>query len=266
MSTSVQRELEQAVVESWPAAECLPLDGWLLGASGGPTHRGNTAVTLASGSALSLEERLARTEAWYRERGQLARVQIGPCASPAGLDVVLERRGYQLDGAGVVMTATASGVLEASGLAEASQVPLPTRIEAQPGAAWSAIAAGSSRFASWPGVLEGYLARLGDRASCATAWVHPSDGEGEQNTAAAMGLGIRWGRWLGVYAMHTRPEQRRRGAARALLFALARHAQKQGTDLYLMVEPSNVGARALYAQCGFQDLYQYHYRLQGEPH
>jgi GNAT superfamily N-acetyltransferase len=259
MSTSMQRELEEAVVESWPATECQALDGWLLRSSGGPTHRGNSAATLGAGTARSLDERLASTEAWYRERGQPPQLQIGPCAAPAELDAVLEQRGYRRTGEAVAMTATAARVLQ---LARTS---LSTRIEAQPGAAWRAIAGGSSRFASSPGVLEGFLARLGERVRCATAWVDTSN-EPPESVAAAIGLGIRWGRWLGVYAMHTRPEQRRRGAARALLHALAQHALTQGVaDLYLLVDPSNVAARALYAQCGFQDLYGYHYRVQGEP-
>lgn len=66
--------------------------------------------------------------------------------------------------------------------------------------------------------------------------------------------------------MHTRPELRRRGAARALLHALAQHALREGTEqLYLLVEPDNVPARALYARCGFEDLYHYHYRVQPQP-
>lgn len=264
--SSVQRELEEAVVESWPAAECLQLDGWLLRASGGPTHRGNSAATLAAGTALSLEERLASTEAWYRARGLAPQLQIGPCAAPAELDAVLEQRGYRRTGAAVLMTATAASVSQL-----AQEAPLRTRIEGKPGAAWRSIAAGSSRFASSPEVLDGFLARLGERVSCATAWLDTADEPGKpmapaESTAAAIGLGIRWRSWLGVYAMHTRPEQRRRGAARALLLALARHALTQGVaDLYLLMEPSNVAARALYTQCGFQDLYGYHYRVQGEP-
>jgi N-acetylglutamate synthase len=248
-------------VESWPAAEQQRLDGWLLRASGGPTHRGNSAATLAAGNQLSLEERLARTEAWYRERGQRAQLQIGPCATPLGLDELLEQRGYLREGAAVVMTAAAARVLQLS------QTPLSTMLEAHPGAAWRAVAASSSRFASSPEVLDGFLERLADRCYCATAWVDDTRSTGNATgAAAAIGLGIHCGRWLGIYAMHTRPEQRRRGAARALLNGLARHALTRGTaELYLLVEPSNVPARTLYAQCGFQDLYGYHYRIQGEP-
>lgn len=255
MSTALERELEEAVVESWPAAECQPLDGWLLRCSGGPTHRGNSVATLAAGSALSLTERLSRMEAWYQARGQRAQLQVGPCAAPAELDAVLEQRGYRRTGEALVMTASAARV------AQPLRVPLRTQVQQEPGPAWRGIAAATSRFAASPEVLDGFLARLSGRAWCVTAWLD-SAGVPAPERAAAMGLGIRHGRWLGVYAMHTRPDSRRRGAGRALLQALAEQALREHIQqLYLLVEPDNAPARALYAQCGFQDLYGYHYRV-----
>ena len=62
-----ERELEQAVVDSWPAAETHELDGWLLRASGGPTHRGNSVATLCAGRK-SLELRIRETiNPWTRQ-------------------------------------------------------------------------------------------------------------------------------------------------------------------------------------------------------
>jgi hypothetical protein len=54
------RELEEAVVDAWPAAETADLDGWLLRASGGPSHRGNSVATLEAGSQLELDARIER--------------------------------------------------------------------------------------------------------------------------------------------------------------------------------------------------------------
>lgn len=252
MPAELERELEEAVVESWPAAEAQPLDGWLLRSSGGPTHRGNSVATLTAGSALGLAERLSRVEAWYLERAQRAQLQVGPCAAPAELDAALERRGYLRTGEAMVMCAPAARVVQLAGAS------LRTGVQEQAGPDWRGIAGGSSRFASSPEVLAGFLARLAGRSWCATAWLGGS--------AAAISLGIRSGRWLGVYAMHTRPELRRQGAGRALLHALAEHALAQRIEgLYLLVESGNAPARALYGRCGFQDLYGYHYRVQEAP-
>src|SRR5687767_4189672 len=64
----VLRELETMVVDAWPAAETLERDGWLLRASGGPTHRGNSVATLDATGVIGLDARIDDAEAWYRER------------------------------------------------------------------------------------------------------------------------------------------------------------------------------------------------------
>src|SRR6188768_1895074 len=105
MAESLAGELERLVVDAWPAAETEDLDGWLLRASGGPTQRGNSVATLDAGSALSLEERIARAEQWYRARERTAIIQIGPTAMPDGLDAALEQRGYRRHGDSVAAVA-----------------------------------------------------------------------------------------------------------------------------------------------------------------
>jgi GNAT superfamily N-acetyltransferase len=66
--------------------------------------------------------------------------------------------------------------------------------------------------------------------------------------------------------MGTRPEARRRGAATAVLHALAAWAAANGCPRsYLQVEEDNPGARALYARAGFTDAYRYHYRTKFRP-
>jgi ribosomal-protein-alanine N-acetyltransferase len=55
-----------------------------------------------------------------------------------------------------------------------------------------------------------------------------------------------------VMTLAVRPEQRRRGFARALLrAALADPASAGARRVYLEVRPSNLGARALYSSLGF---------------
>jgi len=249
----LESELEQHVVEAWPAAETEELDGWLLRSSGGPTHRGNSASTLAAGTALSLDERIERAERWYAERGRSAMIQIGPCCQPAGLEQRLEQRGYHEHGDSLAAVATTATVVQRT------TSKLQSRVELEPSPTWLAIAEGSSRHASSKDILRGFLRRLGTRCRFVSAWLSPDQ-------PAAIGLGITSPGRLGVYAMHTVPELRRRGAALAALQALARHALDGGyPGLYLLVDAQNVPARALYAQSGFQDVYRYHYRIQGGP-
>jgi N-acetylglutamate synthase len=242
-------ELEELIVDAWPAAEALDLDGWLLRKSGGPSRRANSVATLAYASgALSLEERIERVEAFYRERGQPALFQIGPCVQPKELDSVLQGRGYAQDGISAVALAAPSRVaLEPAGSFE-------LRVEQGPSAAWSAIALQQSRFAQSSAVLRALLAQLGSRVRYVTALDH--------ERAVGSCYLIASEERLGIYGMLTLPEARRSGVARALLHAIGRYAEaERAAELYLQVELDNRAARALYAQCGFRDAYTYHYRV-----
>ena len=246
---TLELELEQTVVDAWPALERVDLDGWLLRASGGPTHRGNSVATLAAGSALSLSARIDRVEAWYRERGKPPMLQVGPCAVPQGLDAELAARGYRQEGGALMTLANTQAVVLGS------TTELRGEVDTTPSASWLAIAAGASRFASSREVFLGFLERLGDRCRFVT-------GYDKDGNAAAVCLGIASEARMGVYAMFTLPAYRRRGAARAALNALARDAIESGTsELYLLVEGENLAARGLYGACGFRDVYAYHYRV-----
>jgi GNAT superfamily N-acetyltransferase len=243
------RHLEETVVRAWPAPETLDVDGWLLRASGGPTQRGNSVSTLSTRGELSLPARIAQTEAWYREREHLPRFQIGPCCAPAELDQALAERGYRSEGESWAMSASAR-VVDAL-----CPQTLETRIEHAPSERWLSIAAHQSRHAASAAIFQGFLARLDERCRCVS--VCKSDG-----TPIATGLGIASPGQLGIYAMFTLPQQRRNGAGKNLLGALARLALAENTpELYLLVEAENPSARGLYAQAGFIDRYPYHYRI-----
>jgi ribosomal protein S18 acetylase RimI-like enzyme len=243
------RELEEMVVDAWPAVETADLDGWLLRASGGPTHRGNSVAPLDDGASLTLDARIAQAEAWYRERNRPPMFQLGPCAAPDELDDVLAKRGYRKEGDALLALATPKRV------ASATQTACKTLIESKPGDAWLEIGMRSTRFAGTEQVFLGFLRRLGSRCRFVTAY----DAVGRP---AASAIGITSEDRLGIYSMFTVPRARRQGAARGLLYALAKSAlAERCRELYLLVESENAAARALYAQAGFTDEYAYHYRV-----
>lgn len=243
------RELEEMVVDAWPAPETEELDGWLLRSSGGPSRRGNSVATLADGNELALDQRIARSEAWYRERGKPPIFQVGPSASPKELEQTLDAARYVKHGETALATATPDAVLAAT------RRGAPVRLDAKPSEAWFAIAVGASRFAGTDDVFRGFLQRLGSRARFATAY----DGQG---APAAACMSIASEDRLGIYAMMTLPDARGKGLASSLLHALAEGAQReQARELYVLVELQNTIARGLYARRGFQDVYQYHYRV-----
>lgn len=252
MSTPAQ-ELEDAVIDAWPPAEFVELDGWGLRASGGPTRRGNSVATLAAGSALTVEERIAQAEAFYQAREQPTIFQVGPCATPAGLDAVLAERNYRVDGEALAAVASPEEVL--SRLPRTHETSVATRASD----AWLEHAGSTGRFSQSFKVFADTLARLGTRCRFATV----RDARG---TVTGTCLGIASEDRLGVYNMLTSPAQRRKGIGKALLRALAESAMAERMrELYLLVELENQGARTLYAQAGFVEQYRYHYRVRDFP-
>lgn len=243
-------ELEDAVIDAWPPAEYEELDGWGLRASGGPTKRGNSVATLGAGPLLSLDERIARAEAFYRARQQPVIFQVGPAATPAGLDAALAERGYRLLGETVAAVADPSELL--ARIARSHETSLATSASE----AWLAHAGHTSRFSAALEVFQATLARLGTRCRFVSA-------RNARGAIVGTCFGIASEDRLGIYSMLVSPEARRKGVGKSLLRALAECAlSERMRELYLLVEVENASARALYAQAGFQDLFRYHYRIQ----
>ena len=178
-------------------------------------------------------------------RGARARYQLCAAARPPDLDDRLSERGYVVDAPTLVQTASLADVLEG---ANARAVAVTER----PDPAWSRIA--------WPDPVrrknsEAVLARVGPVAAYALARVDAAP--------CAVALGVVERGFIGISCVRTEPEFEGRGAARALLGALARFGEKEGaTSAYLQVEESNAAARSLYARAGFATLYRYHYRCE----
>ena len=243
-------ELEETVVDAWPANETEELDGWLLRASGGPSHRGNSVATLDGGSEVPLPTRIARSEDWYRARNQLPMFQVGPCAQPAGLDEALAERGYRKEGEAMLARTTPG-----EALSRPMRVSFECSVSPAANPAWLELAVNQTRFAASADVFRKVLSNLGTRCRFALA----RDAKGQ---AVATALGVTSEDRLGIYAMFTLPHVRRKGAGRGLVHALAQSALVDGMrELYLLVETDNVAARALYASTSFQDVYPYHYRV-----
>lgn len=259
-------ELEECVVDAWPAAETFELDGWLLRATSGFSHRGNSVATVSvapnlaapagdidEGIALAL--RIARVEAWYAGRGLPSMFQVSPASSPKELDETLAQRGYRRVGESLVALITPEQLVEAT--------PTRHRFEVSIGAsaspAWLELGQQAGRLGEHPAAFQGVLRRLGTRCR----YVLARDSAG---TAVASCMLVSSEDRLGLHAMLTLPAARRRGAARALLHTVARAARGEAMrEIYLLVEADNVPARALYQKSGFQELYAYHYRVHEEP-
>jgi ribosomal protein S18 acetylase RimI-like enzyme len=214
---------------AFPPAHRAELGGWMLRADPSD-HRRNRSVWARAADGDGLAARIAEVEAWYAGHGLPARFQITPASAPADLDAALEARGYAVENPSGVWV----GDLERLGGPQG-----PVAVAERPDARWWELS----------GADAGVLARV--EVPCAYA----------RSEVAAARAALQ-GQWLGIYEVATLPEARRRGAARAILAALAGWGlERDARRAYLLVTGSNAPANALYARLGFSRAYGYCYRI-----
>ena len=224
--------------------------GWRLRVTPGVrARRSSSVLPLEFDSGMPLEARFQVVDEFYGRWGETVRYQISPAAQPADLDGVLAERGFGVEAPVHVQTAALDDVLERA----AGPGPGPIRVTEHPDHGWLATSAELFQRSDTATMRERILDRIGPPV--AYALLEP-DGE-----PAAVGMGVLERGWLGIFSMGTKPEFRRRGAARAVLTALSRWATDRGAEhAYLQVEESNEPAHRLYEEAGFRTAYGYHYR------
>jgi N-acetylglutamate synthase len=229
--------LDEVTAVAWRAPIREELDGWELRYGYGITGRANSTWPRRDGGGLALGDRIARLEAWYRERGLPPKVQLSPASEPAGLDDEFARRGWERSSDVLIETA------EASTVEPDRSVDLLDR----PDDAWLDVWLGERAIPR--DQLDRVLPMLvgGD-----TVFVRVDD--------IAVGRGTYHDGWVAVTCMYTRADSRRRGGGRAVLAALVGWARARGARLCLNVAAENGPARALYEGAGFEPRYPYWYR------
>jgi GNAT superfamily N-acetyltransferase len=245
--------LDELAANATAASTVQLLDGWLLRAAPEYPFRRSNSTLPHGGDARGVGTRIGMVEDFYRHRGLPVRFQMSPAARPDGLDDTLETRGYEIEEPTLVLTADTAQVVERTARDDAREVSVGEGIDeywvAEYASAYGDDDVGRDRLRAYANLLQRLAPAVG------TA-VMPVD-----ETPSAIGLGVLERGWAGVYAMGTRREVRRRGAATAVVHALACWAQRHSVSrMYLQVEAANDGARQLYTRAGFETAYRYHYR------
>ncbi len=249
------RAIEAAAYDAWPAPQRATVAGWRLRAAAGITGRANSVWALHNEESVALEEKLAAVEAFYAAQQLPARFQIHAAVQPAGLDAALAARGYALISPTHVQVAPLSRILTSTPTLR-STPHLEIEVAEEFDDDWFATyARNESMDAKTTAVRAQILEAIAGPRAFARL-----DMEG---APAAVGLGVVGGDWLGIFCMSTYAAQRRRGAALALLRALAIWGSfYEATNAYLQVNDKNSPALATYARAGFEPGYAYHYRVQ----
>ena len=244
-------EIQHRAARAVPAAAQDYREGcWLRYGDSEATWWAGAVLMHGSRQSPGLRTSIATAEDFYAARRAPARFQVCP-ACPADLDEELSRRRYAVKSVISLQVATAE-CMAAQPSAPSLQVDISEELTDE----WFQLMlmAGHGQVADpapeW---------RLQQRVNALSAYATASI-SGQQ---VAAGRAVADTGWVGMFNMTTLPHARRRGAASAVLAALADWAISQGCpQMYLQVERDNTAALRLYRHAGFEELCTYHYRVQ----
>ena len=242
----LQRRIEEASLNSWPALQQILLDGWLLRFSKGYTRRANSVNPLY-GSAMDVSEKVTICEDLYSDKGLNAVFRLTAFCLPPDLDEILAARGYERAAPTSVMYLD---IGKCNTYVAASEQLRNDDLDA-----WLETFCGltGSR-------LEEHQAHKEILQSIPTERILASIVDSGQ--VVACGLGVLDNQTFGLFDLVTDPQQRNKGHGTKLVSGLLGWAHANGArHAYLQVMETNGAARRLYAKFGFRTLYGYWYRV-----
>lgn len=243
---TVIQHIEELSMNAFPALRSVHDDGWVLQFGNGYPRRVNAVYPLYAGSK-TLEEKIANCETLYRDHGLPAIFKLTKASLPPTLDETLAAKGYTTDAHTAVQLLTLGAW---SGHADAavtfSEVPTEAWVTA---------------FCQMRGMSDAYqsihtqiLRNILPERRFASIHI---DGQ-----LIACGLGVLQNNFIGLYDITTHASFRRQGHSLRLMETLMAWAKAKGaTHAYLQVMLNNPPARSLYEKLGFQQIYDYWYRM-----
>ena len=238
--------IEECAQNAWPALHQLHYDGWVLRFAKGYTKRANS-VNVFHTSRLNVSQKIQRCIELYQQQSLPATFRVTPLAQAEKLDDVLATSGFSKQSPTRVMA-----------LALASIHPeLSPAFTYWPNydPGWEAA---FIRFNGVPAQRETHQMMLQHilPQSCFAAIIHNDE-------IVACGLGVLERGQVGLFDIVTNPTVRRQGFGYQLVVNILHWAKTRGaTKAYLQVEQRNIPAINLYTKLGFEDIYQYWYRIQ----
>lgn len=238
--------LEELALNAWPASQTMVYDGWVMRFSKGYTRRANSVVPLYA-STRDVAEKIQVAEQAYRAQGLPVIFKLTAASCPADLDARLAALGYQPD------ARTSVQLLDLSCCeppAEAGVTLSPVETEE-----WQAAFARMSRLAANRQATHRQLLSAILPAKC-----FASLSQGRE--VVACGLAVAQVGYVGLFDLVVDAGRRRQGLGERLVNSLLAWGRQQGAHTsYLQVVLDNAPALGLYAKAGYQEAYQYWYRV-----
>ncbi|MBS6194889.1 MAG: GNAT family N-acetyltransferase [Clostridiales bacterium] len=240
--------IEDFSLNAWPSHQIQLYDGWLLRFSYFYTHRTNSVEQIGD-SSIPLAEKIDFCEEAYRRWGTPSIFKITPLLD-RDFETTLTERNY------VIQHVTEVMVLDFQGYTP-KEPPVPTQMDHTIHPRWI-----NGLFA-----LKGTTNAIHRQIVPSMYQAIPKDTlavsiTNELGQIIAIGLGILDRSYMGIYAIHVHPCYRGLGYARSICTSLLNAGKDMGlSGAYLQVVSGNTPAKTLYSSLGFQDFYQYWFRV-----
>ncbi|MGH3531608.1 MAG: N-acetylglutamate synthase, CG3035 family [Mycobacterium sp.] len=223
------RAVEHAAALAWPGVEHQWLDGWLLRAGHGSTHRANSAVPLSFSADATAIPAIAD---WYTGRGLTPLLAVPDRLLPLPVDAPIDCE-------------TRMMVCDLSNVTLQSRPSPNVTLQSRPSAEWLACYARDVPLDVLTAVVDGEP-MFGIRADVAVG-------------RAAVTPAPDGARWVGLSEVRVAEDNRRRGHARALCTALlAWGADRGATRAYTQIADT-AAALGLYESLGFTTQHRCRY-------
>lgn len=238
------REIEEAALRAWPAAQQLLFDGWVVRLSDGYTKRANSATLLYPVAGSESDSTISRIEATYRSASFPVIFRLLSFTNSSDLDARLAGQGFREADRSLVMSCRLT-----------PDLPLdPSVRELEIGQGIEAHASMNNLTAEHMVRHRGILDRVPGQLSFSGLF--------DRDDLVSCGLSVTDGPLVGLFDIVTSPAHRQKGYAARLVQGMLSRAAAQGVSTaYLQVVMTNVAAINLYESLGFGEAYRYAYRI-----
>lgn len=238
--------IEELSMNAWPALQTMVVDGWFLRFANGYTRRANSVIPLYA-SKNNAPEKILFCEKMYGDQGLSTIFKMTPDSNPHDLDLLLAERGYRAE------AYTSVQLLDLTRLDDAliPEVSL-TSLEAED---WHEAFCRMNGIAIDHQVTHQQIVRAIIPAKCFGA-------VRLNGQVIGCGLGVIQDGVVGLFDILIDKAYRRQKYGERIVQALLTWGKQQGARMaYLQVMCNNPAALGLYAKLGFQEEYQYWYRV-----
>jgi N-acetylglutamate synthase len=238
------RTIEEIALNAWPSLQTIMYDGWILRFANGYTKRANSINPIYD-STINVEEKILTCEQIYRSKNLPVVFKMTSDVYPNNLDIILDEHGYQIDSRTSVQTMDLINELSSEG----------AELENTLTEEWLA---GFCRLNNIGEDIKSTLRQIFINIAPQKCFAVIR----RQDRGIAYGLSVLQTEYIGFYDIFTDASFRNQGFGKRLMSCLLNWGKQNGArKAYLQVLVNNESALQLYSQLGFQENYQYWYRI-----